>query len=58
MLATRPRAAALLNDTAGVSLVHRFDEYAAAVGECYLVYVFSFHNLKFSFFCVSHSQYE
>ena len=53
MLSTCPRAAVLLYDTAGMALIHRLDEYAAAVGECYFEYTFFFHNL----FSVSHSQY-
>jgi hypothetical protein len=36
-----------------MALIHRLDEYAAAVGECYFEYTFFFHNL----FSVSHSQY-
>ena len=46
MLSTCPRAAVLLNDTAGVALIHRLDEFGAAIGECYCEYAFlCFHHL-------------
>jgi hypothetical protein len=48
-----PRCAVTLYDTAGVSFIHRLDEYGAVVGECYLEYGFFFHLLF-----VSHFQYQ
>ena len=38
-----PCATVPLYDAAGVSFVHRFDEYGAAVGECYCEDAFCFH---------------
>ena len=52
MLSTCPRAAVLLNDTAGMALIHRLDKYGAVIGKCNFKYGFFFHV-----FYVSHFQY-